>query len=402
MRWTSSFSYLPIDYGIPLARVEDQTQRVIFDNNLNGRKVRLHFSNRYSSKPLTLDRVSVGIVKDGRIENACAVLLNGNPVIELGPGEECFSDELEYSVSAGEKIAVSTYVRDLQEIGSICSFWSSVSASVTLSASGDYTSGGVFADYPAEEVYQIVRDDPNGGFFFYGFSGLQVLTDERVKTIAAFGDSITHMSYITSALYKRLAAAYPGQVTLVNRGIGGNRVLYDATYSEDIVGNGRCFGTAGIKRFEQDVFGEEHVDAVLVLEGINDIMHPLQFGHPDQQVTADELIEGFRQYIETAHSHHARIYGATITPSGNEEHPEEWRSAFETVRLETNDRIRSGIGYDGFFDYDEAVREPGRPAYMKEECHLGDGLHPNDAGGAIMAGRIDIDQIMRECGHDSN
>lgn len=396
MKWVSSFSYLPINYGIPLARVEDQTQRVIFDNNLNGTKVRLRFSNRYSSEPLTLNRVSVGIVKDGQIQNTCAVLLNGNPVIELGSWEECFSDELEYPVAAGEKITVSIYVKEQQQIGSVCTFWSREGASVTLSESGDYTAGECFIDYPAEEVYQIVREDANKGFVFYGFSGLQVLTDESVKTIVAFGDSITHMSYVTNALYKRLASAYPGQVTLLNRGIGGNRVVHDATYVDYIPGNGYCFGTAGIKRFEQDVFGEEQVDVVLVLEGINDIMHPIQFGHPDELVTLDELIEGYKQYIETAHRHHARIYGATITPCGNEEYPEGWLPAFEAVRLRTNDLIRSGIGYDGFFEYDGAVRDTDRPGYMKKECHIGDGLHPNDIGGAVMADQISLNEIMRE------
>ena len=81
MKWVSSFSYLPINYGIPLVRVEDQTQRVIFDNNLNGTKVRLRFSNRYSSEPLTLNRVSVGIVKDGQIQNTIVGFQNRDQLL---------------------------------------------------------------------------------------------------------------------------------------------------------------------------------------------------------------------------------------------------------------------------------------------------------------------------------
>ncbi len=393
MKWVSAFSYLPINYGIPLAEVGDQTQRVIFDNNLNGRKIRLRFSNRYSLKPLTIARISVGVASEGRVRDAAMVSRNGNPVIELKPGEECWSDELEYSIAAGEKIAISTYVKDRQEIGSICSLWAKGGLDVSLSESGDYVSGEAFTGYPMEEVYQMVREDTSKGMAFYGFTGLQVLTDDSVKTIVAFGDSITHMSYVTNALYKRLYAAYPGQVTLLNRGIGGNRVLRDGIHADCITGEGSCFGIAGVDRFEKDVFGEEQVDTVLVLEGINDIMHPLQFGHTEEQVTSEELVKGYQQFIKTAHRHHARIFGATITPCGFDEYPEGWLPAFEEIRVKTNERIREGIGYDGYFDYDAAVRDPSRPAYAKEEYHIGDGLHPNDAGGAAMAGQVELGEL---------
>lgn len=63
MKWVSAFSYLPINYGVTLAQMKDQTQRVIFDNNLNGSRIRLRLSNRYSSKSLKLENVSVGLVR---------------------------------------------------------------------------------------------------------------------------------------------------------------------------------------------------------------------------------------------------------------------------------------------------------------------------------------------------
>ena len=34
MKWTSSFKYLPINYGMTLATLSDKTQRVLFENNL--------------------------------------------------------------------------------------------------------------------------------------------------------------------------------------------------------------------------------------------------------------------------------------------------------------------------------------------------------------------------------
>ncbi|MGN0323020.1 MAG: GDSL-type esterase/lipase family protein [Oliverpabstia sp.] len=395
MKWVSSFRYLPINYGISLAKVENQTQRVVFENNLDGEKIRLRFSNRYSGKTLTLQSVSVGTVINDQIQNVQPVSRNANTVVMLAPGEECWSDELYYPVEAGKKLAVSVYVKDCQEIESISILWSREGAIVTNSESGDFTQGGDFTDFPAEEIYPMVKADANKGMCFYGFTGLQVYTGDAVRTIAAFGDSITHMSYVTNALSKRLFSEYPGKAALLNCGIGGNRLLHDATYVDmPAIGNGSCFGIAGITRFEQDVFGEEQVDAVLVLEGINDIMHPIQFDHPDEMVTPAELETGYQTLIEIAHRHGAKIYGATILPCGHKDYPEPWMEQFEALRMDTNSRIRNGVGYDGYFDYCLAVQDDNRLEYMQERYHIGDGLHPNDAGGQAIAEQIDLKKIM--------
>lgn len=394
MKWVSTFSYLPIPYNISLAKVKDQTQRVVFDNNLNGERIRLRFSNRYSKKTLVLQKVSIGVSRDGRIQDVNMISRNSNTIITLAPGEECWSDVLDFSVKLGEKIAVSIYVKEEQEIGSICVLWSRLGAVVTNSISEDFTNGEQFTDLPAEEIYPVVRDDVNKGMCFYGFSGLQVYTADCVKTVAAFGDSITHMSYVTNALMKRLYSAYPGQVALINRGIGGNRLLHDATYVESMPGKGCLFGEAGIRRFERDVFEEGNVDVVLVLEGINDIMHPIQFEHPEEMITPEDLEDGYKTMIEVARKHCAKIFGATITPCGHEDYTEDWLARFDAIRLPVNDRIRKGMGYDGYFDYEEAVRDEDHPGYMKAEYHIGDGLHPNDAGGAAMVSKVDLRKLM--------
>lgn len=396
MKWVSTLSYLPINYSAVLAKVQDCTQKVLFDNNLNGDRIRVCLSNRYSKKPLVLAGMTVGIERDGEIETVKKITLNGNNVICLEAGEERYSDEIAFPVAAGDKIAVFSYIEEQQEIGSICALWSKTGALVSYSASGDFTDGTCFESVACEDVYEILKNDPGPvkGMFFYGFSGVQVLTQDSVKTIAAFGDSITHMSYVTNALYKRLYKEYPGKTALINCGIGGNRLLHDATYAEVLPGQGSCFGEAGLKRFEADVFGEETVDAVLVLEGINDIMHPVQFSVLQERVTPKEMEDGYRELASIAHRHGARIFGATITPCGNPQCPDEWMEEFETLRTGANERIRTGLDYDGYFDYEAAVEDEGRPGYMKAEYHIGDGLHPNDAGGAAMAAQVDFKQLL--------
>ena len=61
MKWVSSFKYLPINYGMTLATVSDRTQRVVFDNNLNGNKVRILLSNKYAKNLLKLRKVFIGV-----------------------------------------------------------------------------------------------------------------------------------------------------------------------------------------------------------------------------------------------------------------------------------------------------------------------------------------------------
>lgn len=394
MKWVSTFNYLPVNYGVRLAEAADQTQRIIFDNNLFGEKVRVRLSNYWSKSPLTIHSMSVGIMEGDRVVSVQSVTKDANTVIVLAPGQESWSDEIALSVKAGDRLAVNTYVDEAQSIESVCAFWSSTGPSVCLSGSGDYTDGACFEEQPAETFYSVIAEDENKGYFFYGVSGLQVFTDEEVKTVAMFGDSITHMSYVSNALAKRLYAAYPGKAVLLNRGIGGNRLLHDATKVDFLPADGACFGRAGIMRFEQNVFGEETVDTVLVLEGINDIMHPIQFDHLEECITAEELVCGYRYLMAVARKHDAKIFGATITPCGHKDYPGQWLPQFEAVRKEVNDRIRGGIGYDGWFDYDLAVRDDDRPGYMREDCHVHDGLHPNDFGGLLMAAQVDLDAIM--------
>ena len=64
MKWTSSFKYLPINYGMTLATLSDKTQRVLFENNLNGNKVRILFSNKYAKETLNIKSNTPRIKRD--------------------------------------------------------------------------------------------------------------------------------------------------------------------------------------------------------------------------------------------------------------------------------------------------------------------------------------------------
>lgn len=397
MKWTPSWSYLPIEYNVDLGIIENETQRLVVANNLNGSKVRLKLSNRYSTEELILHRVTVGLQNEenDQIMSITNVTRDKKERIVLAPGEECYSDEISLEITSKNKLVISIYVKEKTTIRTVCSTWSSDMMKVLNSDHGDYTKEQSFLVKSQEDLYEIVKKDPTNpkGRFVYGVTEIQVMTNDKVKIIVAFGDSITHMSFWTEPLAKRLYEVYPGEVTLINRGIGGNRLLRDPLKLSQIPGDAKCFGKAGIMRFEDDVYGEYNPNSVILLEGINDIMHPYQFKHTNEVVTSKELKEGYCKIRDIAKRYGSKVFIGTVTPCGSTDNL--WLTEIEEVRQTFNQWIRENALFDGYIDFDLAVRDNNNPGWMEENNHLGDGLHPNHIGGEKMAQAVCIEQFMQ-------
>ena len=67
--------------------------------------------------------------------------------------------------------------------------------------------------------------------------------------------------------------------------------------------------------------------------------------------------------------------------------------AFEKTRRDVNQWIRTQSVYGGYFDFDDILKNDTVPAYLKEEVHIGDGLHPNTMGGKILAECVDLSML---------
>jgi lysophospholipase L1-like esterase len=153
------------------------------------------------------------------------------------------------------------------------------------------------------------------------------------------------------------------------------------------------FGPAGINRFEEDVFGSGHVDIVFVMEGVNDISHPVDLKKPEEMPTADELIRGMKTLADIAHRHKARIYLCTILPFGGSA---AWNDKLESVRQQVNKWIcRAGYA-DGFYDFELIISAENKGVRLDEGYHVGDYLHPNADGGKKIAAGINIDTLMAD------
>jgi len=183
-------------------------------------------------------------------------------------------------------------------------------------------------------------------------------------------------------------ATWNGRLGVVNRGIGGNRLLRDP-------GEQPLFGRAALARFDRDVLASAGMRYVIVLIGINDIGHPGTGTIPvSEEPTVDDLIAGYRQLIARAHAKGIAIYGGTLTPFEGTTFAGYYTPAKELICQGVNNWIRNSDEFDGVIDFERAVRDPSHPTRMLPAYDSGDHLHPNDLGMQAMANAIPL-QLFR-------
>lgn len=356
-----------------IADYHNQTIRVVATSTFTGSSIRIKLSNEFGTEDMEIG--SAKITLDSKNNKVNTLTFNGKKNITIKKGSFIWSDPAKLKIKAMDKVAVSFYIKNqIKTLTGVCA-----SAETYLSEKGDFTTSiNTSKDFKAVSYNGFTPITPF-------FVGMDILGDKNDSTIIAFGDSITTYSW-PEYLARAFSEAGIKNVSVVREAISGNKVLNDGPPE---IGGG--FGIAGIKRFEKAITSHDNVKSVIVLEGINDILHsePGLFT-PSKIVSADDLIKGFQNYIEIAHKHNLKIYGATIMPyEGNAL----YTLKGEKVREDVNNWIRNNSNYDGIFDFDKAVRDSKNPKKLALEFDLGDSLHPSDAGGAALAKSIDLDQI---------
>lgn len=58
-----------------------------------------------------------------------------------------------------------------------------------------------------------------------------------------------------------------------------------------------------------------------------------------------------------------------------------------------NEWIRKAAFFGAVIDYDRVLRDPNQQDRVKEGLTIGDGLHPNEIGGKLMADLINVKQL---------
>jgi lysophospholipase L1-like esterase len=246
-------------------------------------------------------------------------------------------------------------------------------------------------------------------------TGVDVRVSRGGAAIVAFGSSLTDGDGSTDNANRRwpdiLAERLQNEVGkkvawgVLNEGIIGNRLLNDSESPGQSGGPpplgqvfqelGPVLGEAGLKRFERDVLAQAGVKYVIAGLGVNDILFPGSFIPATQAVNSESIISGYRQFIARAHEKDIRVIGSTIPPFEHAIFRDPYFDQFytpekEQVRQQVNGWIRSGGEFDGVIDFDQAVRDPGRPTQLRPRCDSGDHLHPNDAGNVAQGNAISL------------
>ena len=351
---------------------KDTTLRYQITPSLNGNTIRLHFHNLLGQDDITLTKVSVAMSTDHRAIDASTitpVTFSGSRSATIAKGTELCSDEIPFAVEAGKPFAVSIY------LGEFTDMTSAVSPSGPLVhncyAKGDYC-----------DTATIPIDKALGCNYFYFLYTVDVLTDANNHAIVAFGDSITAQSWPDWLTLRILEAGNP-TCSVIRRGIGGSRILREYSCHQT-----RHYGQSGLNRFARDIRSAAGADTVVVLHGINDIIHPdgvNPFRPMCDLPCAEELIDGLRHYISAAHEAGMKIYLATILPFKG------WRTFSKErndIRMEVNRWIRENKEADGFVDFDAALRSVEDPECLTDLYASADKLHPSTEGAKKMAQTI--------------
>jgi lysophospholipase L1-like esterase len=254
----------------------------------------------------------------------------------------------------------------------------------------NYVSGaGDFAGEEDANNFAETGAKTTGSWYF--ISAVEVLAPPGTRgAIVALGDSITDGASSrpdknerwTDVLARRLLA-HNKEFAVLNAGIGGNRVLTTSP----------CWGQNAVARLRRDVLSEVGIEAVILFEGTNDIGQPdtpASDGNPclsRTQVTADEIVAGYKQIIVRTHAQGLKIFGATILPYQGFI---AWNAQGEAKRVAVNQWIRTAKAFDGVIDFDEALRDPANPSRMAPRYDSGDHLHPGTAGHAAMGNAVDL------------
>ncbi|MFI2620311.1 SGNH/GDSL hydrolase family protein [Streptomyces sp. NPDC018584] len=365
---------------------EDQTLRQRVHLSVAGTSVRVRFTNEFGTAPLTIGEAHAAQpAKDGPataidVGTDRELRFDGAASTTLAPGTQRWSDPVELPTTAGGDLVISLYLPQRTP------------ADTTHSSA--YQRNFV-ADGDVTGKPDVTPTSTTTSWHFLSGVAVNRAGATADSALVALGDSITdgeHSSMDTNRRWPDLLAERmraDGQLAatgVVNAGIGGNRLLRDpnpvpGSPAESFAA---YFGESGLKRFDRDVLGQPGARAVTVLLGVNDLGAPGIAAPASEEVTAPEIIEGYRQLIRRSHQHGLKIIGTTILPFEGDTLGY-YTPQRESVRRTVNAWIRTSGAFDGVADFDAAVRDPGRPGRLLPAYNSGDGLHPNDAGMAAMA-----------------
>jgi len=351
----------------PAPGLAENTLRQIIKVSIGGEHIRFRFSNVFSDQTTVLKKVSIANVLDAPAidKNTQKYLsFNGNQEVTLNPGQEVFSDKLNFLLKPGQLLAITIYYGAASQ--KTTGHPGSRTTSYILSGdnlNNDSFSGAVKTDH------------------WYSIMGLDVVASKKASNIVCLGNSITDgrgsgtnkQNRWTDILAARLAANKAAQnIGVLNLGIGGNCVVKGG------------LGPTALDRFDRDVLSQKGTKWLVILEGINDIGGIKRA--EDAPIKAQEIIDGYKIMIDKAHAKGIKVYGCTILPFQKSFYDAPFKQEARDI---VNAWIRNNH-FDAVIDFDREMASETDSKTILANMHDGDFLHPNELGYQRMGEVIDL------------
>ena len=355
----------------PETYAKDITLRYPVKCALAGDKVRLHFSNFCGTESVELTQVTIASANSDREINpkdAALVTFGGRESVTLAAGEEIFSDEINFRIKSKGCVSVSIYLKNFTLMRS------AVVIAGPLSK-GFFSLG----NQTLSPVLPINQTRTTNTFYF--LTGIDLLTDDNNRCVVCYGDSITAQSWVDYLSQMCMDDAY-NTTAVIRRAASGTRVLreYECITYES-------YGLKGENRFEREISTVSGAEAVIIQQGINDIIHPVgtdvnPFRPMSDLPTADESEEGIKNYVKFAKRYNLKVFLGTLLPIYG------WRTYApfrEQLKEDMNRRIRLNTYADGCIDFDKRIRSKDNPSAFADGYDSGDHLHPSELAYEAMA-----------------
>jgi lysophospholipase L1-like esterase len=374
--WGSAQQIVEPKNVLPPEALHNITIRQVVRVTIGGSALRLRVSNVFGTEPLHINSLHLARPVDaasGRIEvnTDRSVTFGTREDVLIPAGAELTSDVVSMDVSPLSLLAVTMQVESVptQQTGH----------------PGSRTNSYI-STHSSTSVAQLQEAQMLEHWYF--LSGIDVLAKNSIAVVT-LGDSITDGRGSTTngnnrwpdILANRLqGSAATRHISVLNAGIGGNRLLND--------GN----GPNALARFDRDVTARNKVRYLIVLEGVNDLgtlTREAEVSEAQHKELVFRMIQAYQEIIDRSRAHGIKVIGGTIMPMGGSEyyHP---NALNEADRQAVNAWIRAPGHFDAVIDFDKVVADPAHPDRLKAEYDFGDGLHPSAAGHKAMGEAIDL------------
>lgn len=399
---------------LPIGK-QQVTLRQVVHLSQGGKRMRVVLTNEFGTTPLRIDSVHVAFKSAGsRIlpNTDRAVTFSGQAGTTIAPGQFAATDAVVETVPIFSDVEISV-VLPAQDLPVIT--YHAAAHTTTYIAPGDHATAEQFlppttpppglstpdvrapiaAPLSDKAIVQSATNpttasgfgtDANGSVVqttsWYFLKDVEVNSTRKSGAVVTLGDSITDGTGSTTETNRRwpdvlapLLAANKktAALSVVNEGIGGNRVLREGT------------GPSALSRFDREVIHQPGVRYVLMLEGINDIGNTHR--SPSDAITEQQLVDAYTDLANRAHAHGLRFIVATLPPYGGANY---FSPDGETIRQNFNTFLRTSPAFDGVVDFDKVTRDPDHPERLLPKYDHGDHLHPSDQGYAAMGAAVSL------------